>query len=89
MNASTQLNNVTSNFRRAMNSALKSKAFALATWFAFWFAVGFVITMFFSLLLKGCTLLLGEVVGTIVYLILSFGLIYAIEAYSTRALRRR
>lgn len=89
MNATTQLNNITSNFRRAMNNAMKSRALGLFMLFAFWFAVGFVLTACFGLLFKACTMLLGEVLGTIVYLVLSFGLIYAVEAYSNRALRRR
>lgn len=86
MNASNKINN---NFRLAMNAAAKNRAVGLFVWFAFWFVVGFVLTLVFGLLAKGCVALLGETLGLIVYLILSFGAIYALEVYSTRALRRR
>lgn len=87
MNASSvaQINVLRSSFKASMSRALKSKAFALAMLFLGFIALCYV----FSALAQLCVLVFGETLGLLVYFIVSFGLIFAVEAYEKRTRARR
>lgn len=82
MNASSvaQINVLRSNFKSSLNRALKSKAFALAALFLGFIALCYVFAAFAQL----CVLVFGETLGILVYFIVTFGLIFAVEAYEKR-----
>ncbi len=81
MNASTKTNNVMTNLKAGLRSALKSKAAALVMLFLFFIALCFM----FNIIAKACLAMFGEYLGLVVYFIISFGAIFAIEAIAKRA----
>lgn len=79
-NTLNSLNSATSKVRDAMKRALKSRAFGLFVVFAVFFAFTFVMCVIFSYIAKFCFAVFGEWLGLAVYLLISFGAVFAMEA---------
>ena len=79
-NTLNSLNSATSKVRDAMKRALKSRAFGMFLMFTVFFAFTFVMCVIFSYIAKFCFAVFGEWLGLAVYLLISFGAVFAMEA---------
>ena len=79
-NTLASLNSATSKVRDAMKRALKSRAFGMFLMFTVIFVLTFVLCVIFSYIAKFCFAVFGEWLGLFVYLLISFGAVFAMEA---------
>lgn len=79
-NTLASLNTATSKVRNAARAALRSRAFGMFIVFTAVFVLTFVLCVFFSYVAKFCFAVFGEWLGLIVYLLFSFGMVFAIDA---------
>ena len=79
-NTLASLNSATSKVRNAARAALKSRAFGMFLMFTVIFVLTFVLCVFFSYVAKFCFAVFGEWLGLFVYLLFSFGAVFAIDA---------
>lgn len=81
MNASTRTNNTLSNLKSLLRKAVASRAFGICFAIACFIALCYA----FSLVANACVLVFGETLGLIVYLVICFIAIFAVEAFEKRA----
>lgn len=79
-NTLNSLNSATSKVRNAARAALKSRAFGMFLVFTAVFLLTFVLCVVFSYIAKFCFAVFGEWLGLAVYLLFSFGAVFAMEA---------